>query len=143
MHQLVIRGVEMEAELIANGLDLLVEIGDRLHDFGLAAHVAAEFFPFRIENAVQEGARPFFDLVEGIVDQFCLHPGQALAPHGNVVFEDLEGLHHAQRVVTGRCHGDVGGNEEIVVKLADFAIRGAHHGQRIPPPTRGEIRHFP
>ncbi|KFB72922.1 MAG: hypothetical protein AW09_001861 [Candidatus Accumulibacter phosphatis] len=143
MDQLVIRRVEMEAEFIGDGFDLLIEVGDCLHDFGFAAHVAAQLFAFRIEDGVQESARPFFDLVERVVGHLCLHPGQTLAPHGNVVFEDLEGLHHAQRVVTGRGHGDVSGNEEIVIKLADFAIRGAHHGQRIPPPTRGEIRHFP
>jgi hypothetical protein len=80
MHQLVVRGVEMEAELVANGLDLLVEVGDRLHDFGFAAHVAAEFFTFRIEDAVQEGARPFFDLVESVVGHLCLHPGHPLRP---------------------------------------------------------------
>jgi hypothetical protein len=74
MHQLVVRGVEMEAELIADGLDLLVEVGDRLHDFGFAAHVAAQFFAFRIEDRVQEGAGAFFDLVESVVGHLACIP---------------------------------------------------------------------
>jgi hypothetical protein len=36
VHQLVVRGVEMEAELVGDRLDLLVEVGYRLHDFGFA-----------------------------------------------------------------------------------------------------------
>jgi hypothetical protein len=142
VHQLVVRGVEVEAELVADRLDLLVEVRYRLHDFGFAPHVAAELFTFGVQDRVQEGAGRFFHLVESVVGHLVLHSGHPLAHHADVVFDDLEGLQHAQRIVACRRHRDVRGNEEIVIELAEFLGSMRASSPACSSTSWCEIRHF-
>ena len=140
--QLVGGGIEMETELLADRLDLLVKVRHSFHDFGFALHVAAQLLAIGLQDRVQQRARGLFNLVEGVVGHLALRASQTLAGHADVMLHDLEGFHHAERIVARGGHRDLRGNVEVLIELAHFAVGRAHHRHRVAHPAGCEIGHL-
>ena len=141
MYQLVVRRVEVEAELVLDLFDLLVEAGDQLHDVRFAAHEAAELLAVAvvIVDGVDQRLRTLFDLIEDEAEHLLLRAHHALGDELLIVLHHLDGFHQAHGIVAACPHGGLARDQTAVGELAHLPIGRPHQGDHITPNARAEF----
>ncbi len=141
LDQLVVRRIEVEAELVLDLFDLLVEAGDQLHDVRFAAHEPAEFFAVAvvIVDAVDQRLRALFDLIEDEAEHLLLGAHHALGEQLLIVLHDLQGLLQTQGVFAACPDGSLARDQAAVGELAHLPIGRPHQSDHVTPNARAEF----
>jgi len=137
-----VRRIKLKSEFVLDLLNLLVEVGNRFHDFGFAADEVAQFLATVIADGIEESVDTFFNLIIDVAKQLLLRAHQPLGEKLLVVLHDLHGFPEAERVLPAGTQGMLSCNQATVGKLSHFPIRRPHKRHHVSPEVGADFRQF-